>query len=264
MSRLWFLVVAVFGAAAGVLSANVLIERLAITMNTEREFMISHVSQSLQIQTPETAALQNATYEQRIQSLDQRIANVEAQTASIELYLEPLETEYQQYRELFNEKAEASQSERLDLYIELVNTYRDYQRINQTLNTFVPLNKSDSLLSDPSVPLDLVHRLGGNVANTHNQFIDEARDARFAQSYEQPLRTFLSNYALNSTLVECHMTLCAVHLTHQWSEPYYQGFDKIWEELSSQSWMFLTRVEHAHEYRGNGRQVAVWYLEETS
>ncbi|EAR11026.1 hypothetical protein [Reinekea blandensis] len=261
MSKLLPITLAVLGFAFGIMAANSLLERLAITHNTEREFLISQVSQSLKPQNETSRALQQAIYQQRIDSLESRIQEVEQKNRAVGQYVAPLESELQTYRAAFADKARASQDERLQLYIDLVNKYRDYHQAMTALDSFVTLEQSDSLLSLPSVQLDLVYDAGGQLANTHNQFINEPRDASFAARYELPLRRFLAQQELNVSLAECHQSLCAVHLGHVWSEPFYEGFDVLWDQLSQQPWMDLQRVGKAHQYRGKGHQVEVWYLQ---
>lgn len=261
MPKLIGALIGLVGLAFGISVANTLLDRLAITHNTEREFLVSQVSQSLKPQSDATRALQQAIYEQRITSLERRISEVEKKNRAVDQYVAPLEEELQTYRSAFAEKARASQDERLQLYIDLVNKYRDYHQAMNALESFVPLEQSDSLLSLQSVQLDLVYDAGGQLAQTHNRFINEPRDASFAARYETPLRRFLAQQSLNVALVECHQHLCAVHLGHVWPEPFYQGFSVIWDELTGQPWMDLQRVGAAHQYRGKGHQVAVWYLQ---
>lgn len=261
MPKLFAALISIFGLALGVSAANALLDRLAITHNTEREFLVSQVSQSLKPQSEESRALQQAIYQQRITSLENRIAEVTTKNRAVDQYVAPLEEELQSYRRAFAEKARASQDERLQLYIDLVNKYRDYHQAMNALDSFVPLEQSDSLLSLQSVQLDLVYDAGGQLAQTHNRFIKEPRDASFAARYEFSLRRFLAQHELNVTRVECHQSLCAVHLGHVWEAPYYMGFKVIWDALSQQPWMDLQRVGNAHQYRGKGHQVAVWYLQ---
>jgi hypothetical protein len=261
MPKLSYALTAVFALALGFIAANTLIARLQITVNTEREFLVTQVSQSFKPPTKSTLALQNTIYQQRVDSLNNRIKKSELQAKSIIQYLQPLEKELITYRDAFSEKARANQDERLQLYIDIVNKYRDYNRAVKSLESFIPLNESDSLLSLHSVQLDLVYDAGGALAQTHNQFIDEPRNSSFASHYELQLRQFLRTFKLNSVLVECHSYLCAVHLGHVWQEPYYRGFDTVWQQLIQEPWMDLQLAGDAHQYRGKGHQVQVWYLE---
>ncbi len=261
MPKLTLVLLALTALFAGFISANQLVRHLAITVNTEREFLVEQVSQSLKPQTKATIALQNAIYQQRQQSLETKIQQTELKNKSIVQYMAPLEQELVIYRNTFAEKAKADQDERLQLYIDIVNKYRDYHHAVTSLETFVPLTESDSLMSIPSVQLDLVYDAGGTLAETHNRFIDESRDSSFAAHYEPQLRRFLSQYNLDVSLVECHSTLCAVHMGVFWDDPYYQGYQEIWDTLTQQPWMDLTLVGTAHQYRGKGHQVQVWYLE---
>lgn len=261
MQKLFIALIIVFGLTLGIFSANRLLDGLAITVNTEREFLVSQVSQSLKPQNEATASLQNAIYEQRVTNLESRIDEVEQKNSAIDQYVAPLEEELQRYRAAFAEKSRASQDERLQLYIDLVSKYRDYHKAMNSLDSFIPLEQSDSLLSLQTVQLDLVYNAGGTLAETHNRFIAEPRDSSFAAHYEPRLRRFLAEHELQVALVECHSQLCAVHLGHVWSEPYYMGFTALWDELVQQEWMDLTRTGQAHQYRGKGHQVAVWYLE---
>lgn len=261
MAKYLVFIMALVALTLGILSANRLLTELAITVNTEREFMVNQVSQSLKPQTKNTIALQNVIYEQRIETLKNRISDVEKKSAAVKQYANPIEEELALYRETFAQKARASENERLQLYVDLVSKYRDYQRATTSLDSFIPLKDSDSLLSVPSVQLDVVYDAGGALAQTHNRFIEEERDSSFATHYEPQLRRFLAPYKLNVSLVECHSTLCAVHLGHVWENAYYQGFEEIWQALTEQNWMNLNRVGDAHQYRGKGHQVQVWYLE---
>jgi hypothetical protein len=259
--RLSHALTAVFSLALGFFAANTLIDALEITVNTERDFMVTQVSQSFKPPTKSTLASQNIIYQQRLESLEQKITQTEQKTKSIVQYLQPLEEELILYRETFAEKTRASQDEKLELYIEIVNKYRDYQQATRSLSTFIPLNESDSLLSLRSTQLDLVYDAGGSLAQTHNQFIEEQRDSSFAAHYETQLRSFLTQFKLNKVLIECHQSLCAVHLGHVWEQPYYQGFEEIWQQLIQQPWMDLHLAGQAHQYRGKGNQIQVWYLE---
>lgn len=261
MQKLIFALISITGLALGILSANILLDRLAITVNTEREFLVSQVSQSLKPQNDRTRTLQNAIYTQRVDILENKIREVMQKNDAIAQYVAPLEEELQSYREAFAEKSRASQDERLQLYIDLVSKYRDYHQAMNSLESFIPLEQSDSLLSLQSVQLDLVYNAGGTLAQTHNRFVAEPRDSSFAAHYEPRLRRFLARFELNVSLVECHTRLCAVHLGHVWSDPYYRGFTAIWDDLTAQDWMDLTLAGQAHQYRGKGHQVAVWYLE---
>jgi hypothetical protein len=259
--RLSHALTAVLSLALGFAAANALIQALDITVNTERDFMVTQVSQSFKPPTKSTLASQNTIYQQRRESLVSKISETELKTNSISQYLEPLQDELNLYRDTFAEKTRASQDERLELYIEIVNKYRDYQRATRSLGSFIPLNESDSLLSLRSTQLDLVYDAGGALAQTHNQFIEEPRDASFAAHYEAQLRQFFRPFKLNKVLVECHESLCAIHLGHVWDEPFYQGFEEIWHMLIQQSWMNLQLAGQAHQYRGKGTQIQVWYLE---
>jgi hypothetical protein len=261
MIKLWLTSAALIAFTFGILSANQLLDSLEITENTEREFMVNQVSQSLKPQTKNTIALQNVIYEQRIETLKNRIADVEKKSAAVKQYSDPIEQELALYRDTFAQKARASEDERLQLYVDLVSKYRDYHRATTSLESFIPLKDSDSLLSVPSVQLDVVYDAGGALAQTHNRFIEEGRDSSFAAHYEPQLRRFLAPYELNVALVECHSTLCAVHLGHVWEDPYFQGFEEVWDVLRQQNWMNLNRIGDAHQYRGKGHQVQVWYLE---
>jgi hypothetical protein len=259
--RLSHALTAVFSLALGFVAANGLIDALEITVNTERDFMVTQVSQSFKPPTKSTLASQNKIYQQRRESLVSKIAETELKTKSVTQYIEPLQEELNLYRKTFEEKTRASQDERLELYIEIVNKYRDYQRATRSLGSFIPLNESDSLLSLHSTQLDLVYAAGGALAQTHNQFIEESRDSSFATYYEAQLRQFFRPYNLNKVLVECHESLCAIHLGHVWEDPYYQGFEEIWHRLAEQPWMNLQLAGQAHQYRGKGSQIQVWYLE---
>ena len=260
MSKLALAFTVLVALACGFLAANKLIDSLNITVNTEREFLVDQVSQSLKPQTKSTIALQNAIYQQRQQTLENKIKQTEIKTKSVVQYIDPLERELIVYRQTFAEKARANQDERLQLYIDIVSKYRDYHTAVNSLESFIPLNKSDSLLSLQSVQLDLVYNAGGALAQTHNQFVDEPRDTSFASVYEPQLRRFLAPFEFDVSLVECHATLCAVHLGKFWDDPYYQGYDEIWDQLTQQPWMDLMQVGSAHQYRGKGHQIQVWYL----
>ncbi len=251
---------ALIALALGFIAANQLIASLNITVNTEREFLVEQVSQSLKPQTKSTIALQNAIYQQRQQTLENKIKQTEIKTKSVSQYMAPLEQELIVYRETFAQKARANQDERLQLYIDIVSKYRDYHYAVTSLESFIPLDESDSLLSLPSVQLDLVYDAGGRLAQTHNQFISQERDSSFAAHYEPQLRRFLAAYELDVSLVECHASLCAVHMGKFWDDSYYQGYQEMWDQLSKQPWMDLDQVGSAHQYRGKGHQIQVWYL----
>jgi len=229
----------------GVFCANALVKNLELTVNTEREYLVSQVSNSLRPMNRKTVALQNSIYQQRVIVLDHKIKQAERKTKSIQQYIEPLEQELTEYRMTFSEKAAASQDERLQLYIDLVSKYRDYQRAMSSFDTFIPLEDSDSVLSIPSVQLDLVYRAGGALASTHNNFVNEERDSSFAAHYESQLRRFLAVYKLDTMLVDCRTNICAVHLGMHWEDPYFQGFIKIWQDLQQQPWMNLKRIIYA-------------------
>jgi len=263
-SRLTNVVLGLICFIVGFHGASLLLKKHAITLQTEREFMVSQVSQSLKPQTPKTFQLQNAIYQQRVSSLENKITLSEQKTKSVQVYLEPLEAEVTDYRLAAEDSAANSQNERLQLYIDIVSKHRDYQRVLYSNSEFIPLAESESLFSLPSIQLDLVYREGGALATLHNEFINEARDSSFASHYEPQLRRFLAQFSLNTALVECHAQLCAVHLGHQWAQPYYQGFTEIKNQLIQQPWMNLALKQQQHQYRGKGHQIQVWYFGETN
>lgn len=261
MSRLSVGLIIVFGLASGFVLANRLLESLAIGIETERTFLTTQVATALQPSTESSLPKQIATFQQRETHLENKLIETQQMIEATRRYREPIEREVTTYRMQFAERTRASLDEKLDLYIDLVSTYRDYQRAMSGLENFIPLEDGDSLLSVPSVQLDLVYHAGGSLAETHNRFVGEERDARFAEGFEQNLRQFLAPFKLETALVGCQATLCAVHLGNRWQDPYYRGFDELWDKLQQQSWFSLRRVGKAYEYRGQGRQVAVWYLE---
>lgn len=207
---------------AGVLAANAYVNRLQLSLSTDRDYFVHQISQPFKPINHQTAVMQNFIYQTRVKILKNKTTTIQRKTKSVQQYIEPLELELNQYRTAFTEKTITSKDERLQLYIDLVSKYRDYQRALSSLDTYVPLKHSDSLLSAPSVQLDLVYRTGGDLASTHNRFLDEPRDSSFATAFEPNLRNFLQQFNLNSLLVECHEKTCAVHMSHIWADEYYR------------------------------------------
>lgn len=117
------------------------------------------------------------------------------------------------------------------------------------------------MLALPSVYRDLIVREGGAVARAHNAFLREPRDVSFAARYETPLRRFLSDKALDTMIIECRQSLCELHLSGRWEDPYYRAYDALLDQLQQADWFDLSLRAQAHQYRGSGVQIQVWILE---
>ena len=243
----------------GALSANALVTKLDISIHTDRDFFNLEVQQALKPNTEKNIALQAAIYAQRKTYLQHETENLELKKKALVDYILPLESQVIEYRYAFAEKTTQSFSERLALYIDLVRKHSLYNSAQQNKD-YVPLADSESLLTYPSIYNDFIRQQGGDLARAHNEFIDEARDSSMAAMYEPKLRQFFAQNKIATYSLECHRQLCAIHLTHDWADPYYQGMTALKDKLAAQPWFNLTDYQSAQEYRGNGRHIGVWYF----
>lgn len=255
-----YLLTVLVSAVAGISLGNAVVEHLNLDSTNDRALIRTSLKALVTPASRETLALQKAIYQSRRDALVEQEAELESQLQSVYNYLEPLEADLQQYRSLRSERIQLSQEEQTRLYIDLVSRYRDYQRALNSLDTFVPLAEGETLLALPSVYRDLIIRRGGQLALEHNRFLEQERDAAFAGQHEPGLRRFLAEFDLNSVIIECRQTLCELHLSGQWEDPYYQAFEAIYSQLEQQPWYSLRRLEQAHQHRGEGIQIAVWIL----
>jgi len=244
----------------GIWSGNTLVYRLDLNRVPDRTYFVTSLKALVTPDSRESLALQNAIYQSRVKALEQQRSEALARLDSVNDYLVPLEADVRTYRSLHQERVRMTQDEQTQLYIDLVSRYRDYQRAMSETESFVPLEDGDSLMALPSVYRDLIVREGGDVARAHNRFIKEPRDVSFAARYEAPLRRLLSEYDLDRVIIECRQSLCELHLSGAWEDPYYQAYEAIYHELEQTDWFDLTRLAGAHQYRGEGVQIQVWVL----
>jgi hypothetical protein len=259
--RLLIVFTALLSLAGGFLLANHLLADLAISVNTEREFLVEHLTAEMQLPGEQKTAEMKAIYLRRQQNLQSKIEQTRERISSIHQYIEPLEKELILYQKAFQAQAATEQSERMQLNIDIVSRYRDYQRALSQLGEFIPLVHSDSPLSQPSIHLDLIQNTGGHLARTHNRLLEQPRNDSFAQFYETQLQQFLTKNKFSNRRIECRSSLCELQLSQQWDDPYYLGFNAFWDQLNQQPWFNLTTVAEAHQYRGKGHQIQIWILE---
>ncbi|MBU2864985.1 hypothetical protein KO489_14090 [Reinekea forsetii] len=243
----------------GSLVANQLVTYLNVSIHADRQFFSQEIQQALKANNPENRSIQNAIYQQRIAYLKNQTEELTQKKAAVEEYLVPLQKQVTDYRMAFSEKTQQSFDERLDLYIELVKKHNQFENAKRN-EQFIPLIESDSLFSLPSIHNDLITQQGGALAQAHNEFITEPRNASIAANYEPSMRSFFSQQKISNVKLECHTSICAVHLGHQWQEPYYDGMAYLKDQLQLQPWFNLTPYQSKHEYRGNGRHIGVWYF----
>jgi hypothetical protein len=258
-SSLKYLIIFIGCLFVGILTANTLVTKLDVSIHSDRDFFNLEVQQALKPNTEKNTAIQEAIYAQRISYLQSKTKTLEIKKKAVEDYLAPLETQINEYRYAFAEKTQQSFDDRLELYIELVRKHSQYNNA-QNNTDYVPLADSDSLFTFPSIHNDFIRQKGGELARAHNDFIAEPRDASIAALYEPKLRQFLSKNKIQQFTLECHRNTCAVHLSHQWQDLYYDGLTALKDDLSQQPWFDLTDHQSAHEYRGSGRHIGVWYF----
>ncbi|MFQ3229724.1 hypothetical protein [Reinekea sp.] len=258
-SSLKYLIIFMSCLILGVLTANTLVTNLDVSIHSDREFFNLEIQQALKPNTEKNLAIQEAIYAQRVSYLESKTKTLALKKKAIEDYLAPLETQINEYRYAFAEKTQQSFDDRLELYIELVRKHSQYNSAQKNAN-YVPLANSESLFTFPSIHNDFIRQVGGELARAHNDFIAQPRDASIAALYEPTLRLFLTQHKIQQFTLECHRETCAVHLSHQWQDPYYDGMAALKDEVSQQPWFDLIDDQSAHEYRGNGRHIGVWYF----
>jgi len=219
---------------------------------------------NFQIRELKTQIVQHA---HQIELLNDELSTLTASQDRVVNILEDLEVKVREVRTVKESENRVYREQSLKLYQELFLMHNELNRAQHpewAEQGYVRLANVDMPGANP-LHLEMLADTGGQPARLHNQLLAETRNPFWADEIEEAFGQFLRDQKLENQLsaktIYCGETLCELQLQGQHKDQYQLFLNRLVDQFIQFSGRALVKQNQLLDYRGQGNQAGVFFLQ---